>query len=293
MPLSPPASPTTMNPLQQAEKLVKSVGIPPQPKVLLELNRMARSSDADLQAMGQLVAKDVGISARVVRLASSPLLGSGQQVTSIQEALMALGMNMFIKGVLTAALEAAFAGNSQNNKEFWRHSLAIARLSQVTAQRFAPEMVDEAYTLGLFHDLAVSLMLKKHGDYYWRLQDKALKWNDTITEEEDETFKTNHASVGFFVAKRWSLSPELLQAILFHHESDLSVIESEKTRQLLSILQLAEIFYTRDKEALSRLNYETYDDPDHLDMIAESLQFDVEEDLYDFSDIIEETLAEI
>jgi HD-like signal output (HDOD) protein len=277
--------------LAAAEKLTASIGIPPQPTVLLELNRMARRGDADLQAMGHLVSRDVGLSARVVRLASSPLFGSAQAVTSIQEALMTLGMEVFRKGVLTAAIEAAFGADAQHNRDFWRHSQVIARLSQILAERFCPELLDEAYTLGLFHDLGVIFMQRKYRGFQ-SLRERALLWDDAVSAEEDERWSTNHACVGFFVARRWALPAELLQAILFHHEPDLTLYEKPETRRLVAVLQLAEILQTRDRHGEPPLNYQNYEDPDHLEMIADALNFAPEEDLYNTVDQAEVLLAE-
>ena len=54
--------------LDEAKNILAKVKIQAQPKILIELNRLARSEDVNFNLVSDLVAKDVGLSAKMLNL---------------------------------------------------------------------------------------------------------------------------------------------------------------------------------------------------------------------------------
>ena len=59
----------------QSDALVKSIGIPPRPAVLLELQKEIAKEDPDLRSVARLVAGDVALTAALLRTVNSPAFG--------------------------------------------------------------------------------------------------------------------------------------------------------------------------------------------------------------------------
>jgi HD-like signal output (HDOD) protein len=257
----------------KGEAILRRIGIPSQPYILVEIDRMIKRPGTDLRLIGDLVAKDVSLSAKVIKLASSPMFGGGHQFHSIKDALLKLGIKNFVNGVLSIALRDSFSKFGNSAKEFWKHSNIVAALSQEIAKEFHPEYADDAYTIGLFHDMA-SVMLQSYEMRYRNLVKRTLFLDLSVTQEENTLIQSDHAAVGYLFAKTWSVPDTILEVIQHHHNPSYTIHKSPEVRILKAILQLAELFYM--KEAIPE-RYELTGNPAEstlLDAICEQLEID-------------------
>lgn len=103
---------------------------------------------------------------------------------------------------------------------------------------------DEAYTLGLFHNAGIALLIERFPKYLALLKLAYSKQNCRVTDIENHKIKCNHAVAGYYVAKSWKLPVRITEAIADHHKTQLIFsnkipCEHEK-KNLLAILKLAE-----------------------------------------------------
>ncbi|MCG6533668.1 MAG: HDOD domain-containing protein, partial [Syntrophales bacterium LBB04] len=92
--------------IDRAQKLIKSVGLPSQPRMLQELNRAVEKSHTNLSSLAGLIRTDPSLSAKVIKIANSPYFSS-QRVATVDQALLFLGIKNFSNLVLTSALGSA------------------------------------------------------------------------------------------------------------------------------------------------------------------------------------------
>lgn len=79
-------------------------------------------------------------------------------------------------------------------------------------------LVDEAYCVGLFHNAGMLLLESRYKGYFDYVGSTANDQNVNITEVENKAHSTNHAVLGYFLCKSWSLSEEVCEAIRMHHD---------------------------------------------------------------------------
>lgn len=108
-----------------------------------------------------------------------------------------------------------------------------------------PVESDEAYTLGLFHDCGLSLLLQKFADYEGFYDDVREKGETSLVAAEDDRFGTNHCLVGFVLCEDWQLPRPLCEAIRNHHQDRGLTragkkVKNRKTLALQAILKLSE-----------------------------------------------------
>lgn len=82
-----------------------------------------------------------------------------------------------------------------------------------------------AFLHGLFRDCGIPVLMQKFPDYRQTLQIANAEKDRLFTEIEDERYSTNHATVGYLLARSWGVADEICQAILNHH--DMSVLKSK------------------------------------------------------------------
>lgn len=230
---------------QEAEKLLKSIIIPARPAILDELNREARQSEPNPAKIAQLIGKDVSLSAAMLKTVNSPLFGLSKRVASVPQALAMLGSNNTINIITGLALKNAMrAKQNQQLDRFWDNAAQEAMVSAFIAGRLPGAQPDAAYTFGLFQNCGIPLLMQRFPDYIQTLKIANTATDRDFTAIEDERHATNHASVGYLMARAWFLPEKIAQAILCHH--DLSIFDSashdikSEVCTLVAITRLAE-----------------------------------------------------
>ena len=202
-------------------RILQGIEIPPQPQVLRVVMAEQQKEYPDLRKIAAAVAKDVGLSAAMLRAANSPAFALRQRVSSIQQAVMLLGLGNAISLITGLSMRMVLSGKGKLRfDQFWEYAADTAIICSVLAKRFSVMAPDQAYVLGLFHDCGIPLLMQRFDNYA-----TILKQCNAGTEEhtiiEDQALKTNHAVIGYYIARSWCLSEEVREVILSHHDEKL------------------------------------------------------------------------
>jgi len=203
----------------ELRSLLNGVDIPACPEVLLQLDRELRKDNANQREIARLISRDVALSGHVMQVVNSPLFSTGREITSIMQALTILGTKQVFDLVVVELLRTAMNGSADVSLDrFWDNSARTARLSSEIAKRLRCVAPDMAYTFGLFHDCGMPLLMKRFANYKDVLVEANRDEERGFTEVEEKHLGTNHAVVGYFLARRWKLPDFLAKGILHHHD---------------------------------------------------------------------------
>ncbi|MEO5356570.1 MAG: response regulator [Nitrospirae bacterium YQR-1] len=221
---------------------IKNLNIPPCPAIINDIRMELRKPAPAIDKIVAHIKKDVAVTAILLKFANSPVYGSGK-VDDIVRALHVLGLKNFADMVLAALLQVSLKDTGIVTETFWKHSLASATLCSFIAGRMYPKHVDTAYLLGLFHDCAMPLLLKKFQGYE-KYVDLAISNTVGIIEKEEEAFSTNHTEVSALIVKSWKVENIIVEAIKYHHSTELGTSRNLEyytgAKELWSIIVLAE-----------------------------------------------------
>lgn len=242
--------------LEEAQKVLKGINIPPQPKLLVDMNHELQKPEPDGKKVAAGIAKDVGLSAAVLKVLNSPYFGLRSKVSAIPQAVTMLGMAN-VKCIVTGLMlkSALGGGEALMLERFWDSSEKIARISTYLASILPKVPRDETYTFGLFRDCGIPLLMQRFPDYKETLKLASGQPELPMTQFEDQRHGTSHAVAGYMVAKTWGLSDAISQAILHHHDYDVLQPSNDAeplVRTLVSINFLAE--YLNDEMLRMRHN---------------------------------------
>ena len=216
--------------------------IPPQPYVLHELGKLLAAPSENPKAIAALIRRDAGLTARVLRLANSPLHSRGKRIEGVDKAVQAIGPSR-IAGIVKGLPPGTASGVRERfYQRFWERSESIALLAalvaraQLAACNVSPDL---AHMAGMFHACGVPILMQRIPDYglSFRLSAQG-GWPDC--GEENRRFNTDHAVVGFFAARHWRLPAIICEAIRYHHET---LDAGYDAITLVSILQMARHLY--------------------------------------------------
>jgi len=231
--------------LEQLKK--QGVRLPPQPRVLVEFQRLLASDDYEIRSVAKVIAQDPGIVATVFRVARSPAFARARGATTLEQILMVVGVKQVFDLVQAAALATALSDGARRAFEiFWNRAHEIAQMAAMIAEdrvSVCNVFPDQAYLAGIFHECGVPVLMLRFPKYCETLRlENATCWPNLA--EEDARFAVDHCSVGYLVARHWGLPDFVCDAIRFHHE-----LPEERTIgasvTLVTIIQLASHFYHR------------------------------------------------
>jgi putative nucleotidyltransferase with HDIG domain len=160
---------------------------------------------------------DPVLTGKVLQLANSAYFSLAQRVTSLNRALVYLGINTIKNLALSTAIMETFETRNKELKELvkpsWSHSLATAICAKGLAKLtgVSPLVIEEYFIMGLLHDLGKITMIQafhRHLPHY----------GEYSLAEEKRMYNLQHNQVGANLLKKWKFSEDIVQAVRDHHE---------------------------------------------------------------------------
>ncbi len=229
------------------QQVLQGISVPPQPQIMVDLQMEQVMPSPDLRAIAKLIGQDPGLSGALLKLVNSPFFGLANRIASIQQAVNLLGCNTVINLINAQSIRGELTDEAiVTLNRFWDTAQDVAMTCLTLAKRIGYHSPDEAYTLGLFHNCGIPLMIKRFPNYMTVLEEAyaSATGERRVVDTENRLLNTNHAVVGYFTAKSWNLPLHLCEAIASHHNA-LAIFTEDSSRDaqlktLLAILKMAE-----------------------------------------------------
>ena len=209
---------------QIIEKVKSSIEkMPSLSPVVHKITEVANDRSSSAQDLTDVIQLDPVLTAKVIRMVNSAYFGLLQQVKSLKQAVVMLGINT-IKNV---ALSSSFLGQVNlkgktdlSGDDFWQHSLGVAVASKLIATKLGvdPRFVEEYFIAGLIHDIGKVLINNFFPDEMNEILEASSKKNESITDIEKRVIKLTHEEIGIAIGKKWKFENALLFAVGKHHQ---------------------------------------------------------------------------
>ena len=220
-------------------RLLKEV--PPFRPVAVQLLNLVSDISQPLARVVSLLRTDAVLTAEVLRLANSPLLGCRSEIKNILQALAFLGMERVNSLIVTTSMRGlAGPASGRLARACWRHNLATA----VICERLGPALrvsPERGYMAGLIHDIGRLALLRAFPDYGKALTEAATEGRSLLAAEKG-LYGMDHAEAGRWLLSQWGC-PLDLQTVAALHENPAGA--AGRDRELICLVgsaaQLAEL----------------------------------------------------
>lgn len=179
--------------------------LPTLPEVALQVREAAEDPEACAASLSKVVENDAAITARIIKVANSPLLRASRAVEDLRMAINRLGITFTANLITGLAMEQMFQATSDKvdkiMRDVWSHSTEVAGISHVLCRHYTRLKPDQATLAGLVHEIGVLPILT-----YAECNDELL--NDDSFEE---IIQSIHPRIGSAILKRWDFPPELIE----------------------------------------------------------------------------------
>jgi len=183
---------------KNVESILEKMEIPPRPGIMDQIFLETRQEEPDFLRLATLISEDMSLSASLIKTVNSPFFGLQQRVSSVQDALMLLGLEVASRMVAGILLRHTFPRRPELD-ELWDASLKVAVLSHWLAVRLDRSLglrPADAYTFGLLRDCGMAVMLIRRLDYATTLTRARAEARQPFTEVERLALGIDHAMVG-------------------------------------------------------------------------------------------------
>ncbi len=189
--------------------------------VALNLLETVMRDECSFEDIGEIVEPDASLCSQILRLANSAYFGFRKEVSTLERAIMLIGVeevrNLSLALCLINQFKKIPTARSFDLKLFWTHSLLSSFCAKKIAEKSEIFDKDLIYIMALLHDLgrlimamvvpekfeAIALIQREKGTNFWDIE---------------KEFKITHTSLGKIIAKRWNLPREIEESMEFHHE---------------------------------------------------------------------------
>ncbi len=145
--------------LQEVQEAIDSdqLVLPTMPEMALKVREVAEDEDAIIKDLADVISNDAGLTARIIKVANSPIFRAPREIEDLNMALSRLGMKYTSNLAIGLAMEQMFQATSDfidsRMREIWKKSSEIAGMSYVLCKHFTKLSPDQAALAGLIHKI--------------------------------------------------------------------------------------------------------------------------------------------
>jgi putative nucleotidyltransferase with HDIG domain len=196
--------------------------LPSIPAIYAELMQVLQSDDVSPQTVGRIVARDMGMTAKVLQLVNSAFFGVRKEITSPLDAVVYLGMETTRALVFTASAFSQFRLPRNccfSIEDLQQHSLAVGTLARGIARsmHLSPAAIDYTFVGGLLHDIGKLVLIASYPGQYQAALQRSREGSLPLTETERAVFGTSHGEVGAYLLWLWGLPDAVTEILALHH----------------------------------------------------------------------------
>lgn len=274
-------------------RLENCTNLPSPPTVAVRIIELSNDLNVDIGKVADVISMDPALSAKILRIANSPIYAVRRRTENLHQAITLLGLN----GTLTLALSFSLAASMRNNacqgfdyNAFWRRSLASATCCRRIGIAINLRKGEELFLAGLLQDIGMLVIDKMDPEFYQQLgvnQSNHVK----LAAGEADSLGADHAVIGGWIMKKWGMPDYLIDSIMQSHDRE-ATAEDSKYQSFINCISLSgplvDAMHAQDEPndldvVVAQIKAQLGVSDDNFDSMMESLDMDFREaeDLFD------------
>ena len=187
--------------------------LPTPPSIALRIIELANDPDTNLIQLADCIAVDPALSAKLLKVANSPLYTTHRIAKNLRQAVNMLGTHATVTVALSFSLIRSL-GSPEDDMLFWRRSILAALACRLLGKHFGFNP-DDLLLAGLLQDIGILVLRSVAPAEYAEL--RAITEHEELLQAERNLFGSGHDEVGYWLLKRWGLPEHLSLACIASH----------------------------------------------------------------------------
>lgn len=239
---------------ENLQRLLRNcTNLPSPPAVANKIIELSSCLTSGLGDVADVVGLDPALSAKLLRMANSPLYAQQRKIENLRQAITLFGL----EGTLNIALSFSLKQETNNSQSsgldyhmYWKRSLASAVLSQEIGLRLPDCSKDSAFLAGLLQDIGMLVLDKAQPQLYKDLGEKQ-KNHALICAHEKTMIGEDHSKIGAWILSEWHLPEKIIEPINVSHFALTTPESNDQSSLSIAVVcacLLADIFVCEDSE---------------------------------------------
>ncbi|MCI4624923.1 MAG: HDOD domain-containing protein [Candidatus Magnetoovum sp. WYHC-5] len=202
-------------------KLVEKM--PAFPKSVQRVLEMTSDINCSPRELVAVIEHDPVLVMKILKTVNSAYFGLASKITSINHAVVYLGLNA-VKNIALTTVTIGMLPRSNSagfdTNGFLLHCILAATISKLVAkkQRVPHEEIFDYFLTGLLHDIGKVVFLRFMPEKFKKALELAKDGKQPLHKIERKIIGIDHAQMGYFISARWNLPKTLGEAIRHHHD---------------------------------------------------------------------------
>ena len=199
--------------------------LPSLPVLYHDIMEKLQNPDAQLEDITNTIARDLGMTAKILQLVNSAFFGLRRSVSDLNSAVSFIGLNVITALFLSVHVFSEYEniripGFSMEN--LWKHSLETATLAKKICklESRSNTLANDAFVAGILHDSGRIILAANFPTRYQEVIKMVKLEHCEISEAEKMIFEHTHGAVGGYIMNLWGLPVPVVDAVLRHHHLD-------------------------------------------------------------------------
>lgn len=199
-----------------------SASLPSMPNLYGQLVEAMKSPDCTVESLGAIIARDIGMTARVLKIVNSASFGLREKISSPGQAATFLGLDTLRSLVLSVGVYSQFDGTESEEfsvQQTWEHSMRVANFTReiLAAEGADKRTLEEGFLAGMMHDCGQMVLAKDRAGRFRAVQELARRDRLDTSDTERRVFGASHGALGAWLLGEWGMSTGVVEAVCFHH----------------------------------------------------------------------------
>lgn len=204
------------------ETLSRLEAVPSRKANFSELIRLLYDENTPIEKIGAALAKEPGMSARLLRISNSPIFGKAGSIETLDDAIGLLGINLVVSMAVAHkmfAVEVPSPISKLNVEELWAHCIKVSMIVRKVGNhlKLPRGVIRDACTAAIIHDIGKLVLAYSLPEGYAAACTRASSDQMPLWQAECAIFGNTHAGVGGSLLKLWGLPPGVVHAVAMHH----------------------------------------------------------------------------
>ena len=194
--------------------------IPTLPIVSQQIFPLLGDEDVSVKKVAELIEKDQALAVKILKVANSAFYGTLGKVSSIDHALVILGIDEVRSILLAFSIYNFFPnenGDGFDRTRFWKHSIICSQVAKYMARYFKMERDDTLFLSGLIHDMGKVVFDQYFHDEFIQILDFISSNHESFSKGEKEILGITHYQVAAKLLQQWKLPEKVIMHVFYHH----------------------------------------------------------------------------
>ncbi len=213
------------------KQLAANTNLPSLPIIAVKIIEASKDPDISLRDVASIISADPAISAKLLKIANSPLYSQRRAINNLREALTLLGFNTALTIALSFSLfhSLKVKGHSKcNHDNYWKRSILSAEIARILGRRFKLSKLEDLFLVGLLQDIGILALENLTPPPYFNYDKICIKHTERINLERS-TLKLEHSCVGAWLLNSWNFPQTIVNAVLHSHSLSNHIQVQDKT----------------------------------------------------------------